>query len=59
MEKRKNFWCRNGWHSWKDIMPMCKKGGLLTYDTVNDWRECKKCKKVQMRRDVYSNWKTK
>lgn len=56
---KRNFWCRNGIHFWKDIMPMCIKDGLLTYDTTNDWRECKKCNIIQMRRDEYSSWKNK
>jgi len=48
MENKKNFWCKIGLHFWVNYMPMINKLGLITYDTNNDWRKCKKCNRRQI-----------
>lgn len=40
-------------------MPLVNKKGLITLDTNNDWRECKRCDKIQMRYNEYSTWEDK
>ena len=53
---KKNFWCTNGFHFWKKEMPLVNKQGIITYDTTNKWRRCKKCNKSQLKMRDDFNW---
>ena len=56
MHKLRDIWyrflCRWGWHNWSDWWP-CVVGTLTTFNTLNKFRECKRCPKKECTRTLY------